>query len=101
MRYVLAIAVLVTFAALGCSDSGTWHLLTARPSVWPWADSPAGALELLRAAYTRRDVTHYRELFTSDFVFEFGRADSSGNPYRQTPWTRDDELVSAKNLFVT
>jgi len=65
----------------------------------PAADSPGNVLRLLEWAYDNRAIAEYRELFTDDYRFVFSVLDPYGNAYRDVPWTREDELISATHLF--
>lgn len=65
----------------------------------PTPDSPQGVVRLFAWCWNNRDATTYQQLFTSDFIFVFAEADTAGNRYREKPWTRDDELEAARNLF--
>jgi hypothetical protein len=65
----------------------------------PTPDSPQGIIRLFAWCYNNRDFTTYQQLFTSDFAFYFAATDTAGNQYRDVPWTREDELNSARNLF--
>ena len=94
--------VLVLPAAVG----GCWNpfrpLVSNQPAKIesaPVPNSPRHALDLFKWCWTNRDYDFYKEIFTADYRFEFASTDSAGNAYRTTPWTRDDELISAKNLF--
>ena len=98
--------VLLATAALTFALAGCWNpfrpLVSNQPGVIesaPVPDSPRHALDLFQWCWKNRDFTPYREIFTADYRFEFAATDSAGNAYRNTPWTRDDELISAKNLF--
>jgi hypothetical protein len=64
----------------------------------PTADSPSDAARLLQWCWTRLDTTSYRTLFTADYQFVFAALDPSGNAYRSTPWTREDERISFHHL---
>ncbi len=99
-------ALAVTALALG--SSGCFNPFDPRIAVGvgrseakPEPRSATGVIELFRWCYQNRAINEYRELFTSDYVFTFATRDSAGNSYRGTPWRRDDELISAQNLFVT
>jgi hypothetical protein len=69
-------------------------------SLPPAPSSPTNALLLLEWSCEHLSVAEYQRLFTDDFRFTFSALDSAGNAYRATPWTREDELVSAMHLFV-
>jgi hypothetical protein len=68
--------------------------------VYPTTDTPVHVLEALQWAYRHRDLEFYETLFTEDFVFVFAEQDSAGNAFRDRPWTREDEIAYARNLFV-
>jgi hypothetical protein len=65
----------------------------------PVPDSPSNLLRLLEWAYNNRAISEYRELFTDDYRFAYSALDKYGEPYRDTPWTREDEIISATKLF--
>lgn len=54
--------------------------------------SPEQLVSAVEWSYDHQSPAAYRDLFTADFQFACARADSAGNVYRDTPWTRDDEL---------
>src|SRR5262249_36334139 len=87
-------------AVPGCfeSDGGLDVSRLIKPRV-PAADSPAAAARILQRIYNRRAIDPYRAIFTGDFEFHFSPTDSAGVPYRDVPWNRNDELVSATHLF--
>ena len=94
-----AVALLLTLAGAGCS-SGRFRLPTIPiASVAPEASSPGGALRLLEWCWNRLDLPRCRQLFTDDYRFLFSLLDPFGNAYRDNPWTREDELISATHLF--
>jgi hypothetical protein len=66
----------------------------------PVPTTPLKLMELFRWCWENRDDVKYREVFTADYVFEFSTTDSSGVPYHDSPWRREDELIFAHNLFV-
>jgi hypothetical protein len=90
-------AILLAVLAAGCAE-GPERLVVPAPH--PVADSPTRAIETLQWAYEHRQVELYRALFTEDFEFVFATEDSAGNAYRSVPWRREDESISARNLFV-
>src|SRR5690349_4491143 len=65
----------------------------------PAPDLPENAVKLFRWCWRYRDAAKYAEIFTDDYRFVFAPNDSAGNPYRDRPWLRDDELESARHLF--
>ena len=98
-----ALALAAASLGSGCSDSSgprtiPWNVLAPRPASGPVADSPQNAARLVEWCWTRLDTTSYRTLFTSDFQFVFGALDPYGNAYRDTSWTRSDELISFHHL---
>lgn len=67
----------------------------------PVPKTEEGVVELFRWCWINRSIGEYREVFSDDYVFTFSATDSAGNTYRDKPWIREDELISAENLFVT
>jgi len=65
----------------------------------PPANSPSNVLRLLEWAYNRRAIAEYGELFTRDYRFGFSALDPFGEAYRGDTWTREDEMISTRNLF--
>ena len=63
-------------------------------------DSPHALVDAFVQAMNRRDVTHYRQLFTEDFEFVFVGDEPAGNPFPGRQLTRALELESAEHLFV-
>ena len=103
-RRAAALAALVALAALtsGCFNPFRPLIAAFTTHVAP-PPSPTGPREvalLFKWCWENRDVPNYRELFTDDYQFAFAITDSAGNPFRNTPWRREDELTSAQNLFV-
>ena len=66
----------------------------------PSPASPQGVIKLLEWCWNNRDVTRAQELYTADYRFVFGLADSAGNEFRDKPVTREVELDIERNLFV-
>lgn len=66
----------------------------------PTPSTPANVVKLFEWCWQNRAITEYSEIFTSDYRFQFATGDSAGNLYRDRPITREDELISATNLFV-
>jgi hypothetical protein len=94
------LGVVVGLGAAGCFQTETGlDLSRLREPRGPTADSPAAAVRLLEWSYNRKAISAQHELFSGDFHFRFNPADSAGAPYRTTPWTRDDELISVYALF--
>ncbi len=63
--------------------------------------TPVGVIQLFQWCYRNRALAEYKELFTDDYVFTFSALDPEGNPYREHPYRREEELASAEHLFVT
>jgi hypothetical protein len=103
-RRTLALAVLATLvvAVGGCFNPFSPRVApTAGVYVPPPSPTtPAGVIRLLEWCWKNRDITQYRDVFTDDYQFVFGLKDSAGNTTRDAPLTREDELNSARNLFV-
>jgi hypothetical protein len=66
----------------------------------PQPNSAINVIRVFEWCWDNRDPTLLRDIFTADYTFVFGFADSAGNPYRNRPFSREDELESANNLFV-
>lgn len=104
-RAARPLAALVVLAATALAVSGCFNpffpeVLGRGVSAPPPApNSASGVLQLLEWAYENRDYSVYKTLFTDDYRFVFGTLDTAGNAYRQTPWTREDEMAYARNLF--
>lgn len=95
-----ALCALVGLGVGGCFQSETGlDIAGLLRSHGPSPDSPAGVLRLFEWSYNHLDISAQHELFSGDFRFYFSPTDSAGVPYRTTPWTRDDELISATRLF--
>ncbi len=103
-RRILAVAALaaLVIAAGGCFNPFSPRIApTAGVYVPPPSPStPAGVVRLLEWCWDNRSITQYREVFTDDYQFIFGLRDSAGNPTRDPPLTREEELTTASNLFV-
>ena len=87
-------------ASAGCSKH-TSRVMAPRPtgSAAPSPRTPA-AVQLLQYCWQQRSSDRYRELFTDDYRFDFSPGDSAGNPFRDRPWGREDELICGDHLFV-
>ena len=89
----------VVFALSGCSPGGGGFATAPTTAVAPSPDSPENAVRLFAWCWENLDIDHYREVFTDDYNFAFSQADTAGEFYRINPWTREDELLSAANIF--
>jgi hypothetical protein len=95
--FALLAAILL---APGCYNPFDPAELTGGISTPPPApDTPSNIVRLLEWCYNNRAIAEYRELFTDDYRFQFGALDPYGNAYRNDPWTREDEMISATKLF--
>jgi hypothetical protein len=105
-RQLRALAVLgvlaLAFALAGCYNPFSPRIATVLGHSEP-APVPSSAPNLLRLfewCYNNQAIAEYREIFSDDYRFFFSPTDSSGGEWRGTPWTREDELISATQLFV-
>ena len=77
-------------------------LLTAAPVPAHATESVPGSPQAFLArfadAWQQRDLDAYAALLTDDFRFYFG--DEEGRAQHPDGWGKDDELISASNLFV-
>jgi hypothetical protein len=97
---LLAAALLMLICA--CSKSDVFFPLVFTSTPPPSPNSPIHLLEAIQWDWDHRDDAAYGRLLASSFTYEFPdlATDSSGLPYRDHPWIRDDELLFAHNLFV-
>jgi len=100
-RLLSVLVVAAVLPIVGCFNPFRPQELTGGVSTPPpTPDTPSNTLRLLEWCYNNRAIAEYRELFTSDYRFQFGALDPYGNAYQdQNPWTREDELASATKLF--
>ena len=103
-RPVLALVLMIALAAgvSGCFNPFR-PLISGRTSFVKAPPSPTNAqklIELFKWCWENRDISRYKEIFTDDYRFAFSITDSAGTPYLGNPWTREDEIASATNLFV-
>jgi len=68
--------------------------------VAPTPNTPRGVLDLFAWCWNNRAYDEYTEIFTEDFEFHFAATDSAGNAYRNRALYRQDELDTARNLFI-
>ena len=95
--YATAVLALAACVSSGCSKKSS--PTTPNPGNGaPRASSPSQALRRFEFANDNRDANVYKDLFTSDFEFEFVPGDSAGIPYLVTPWNRTDELAYFDHL---
>ena len=93
-----ALIPLALAALLAASCEATNDVAQESPPP-PVAQSPVGAMHLLEWSWDNRECVKLPGLFTEDYVFVFASADSAGSAYRNTPWTREDELIASRNCF--
>jgi hypothetical protein len=93
----------LTFFSSGCFNPFDPRLATtagvSKPP--PQPNTAAGVVLLFQWCWRNRAYDEYREIFTDNYRFQFATGDTAGNFYRDTPWTRIDELNTAQHLFVT
>jgi len=97
LRHLTPALAATALLALASCHEPTSTRAPASPSA-PEPRSPNGVVDLLRWSWENRDLTHYREVFTSDFQFGFAAIDTMGVQPAPT-LTRDDMLISAQHLF--
>ena len=66
----------------------------------PTPNTPRGVLDLFKWCWNNRAYDEYTEIFTEDFEFHFAANDSAGNVYRDRALYRQDELDTARHLFI-
>jgi hypothetical protein len=95
----LAAAVWGAGCSVGPGSGRLGRIFRPQPTAAaPVADSPANAVRLVEWCWSHLDSDAYRLAFSDDYVFVFGSLDPDGNAYRDTPWTRHDELISFDHL---
>ena len=97
---LVAVAIcLVLGLSAGCgSDKSTEPEPTLDP--FPASSTPEGAVKRFVAVYNAMDSTEFARLLTEDFTFEFSNAtDPDLVAQFATGWVKDDEIISARNLF--
>jgi hypothetical protein len=94
-----AVAGILLMGLLGCEASKSVVAPASSPP--PVADSPVHALALMKWSWEARDLSQYSTLLPANFGGGSFVTDTVGNLYRTKPWTRDDEVVYAGNLFRT
>ncbi len=101
-RLVFLLLILVVGAAVaGCFNPFSPRVSTERvvSSPAPTPSSPADVVRLFVWCWKNRDPSRYAEVFTDDYRFIFAPNDSAGNPFRDRPWLREDEMNMALHLF--
>lgn len=66
----------------------------------PPNDTPENAILRFVGLYQQRNAAEYEKMLTGDFTFEFSNAaDPDLVTQYSTGWFKDDEVISARNLF--
>ena len=103
-RSAFAVGLLLSLAGLATGCFNPFQpLISSQTSHIEPAPSPTGpreVVQLFKWCWENRNISYYHEIFTEDYRFAFSLVDSAGEFYRTTPWTREDEMISAQNLFV-
>ena len=103
MRRILALLLFVTLAILlaGCFNPFDPRVSNERAasSPAPAPSTPQNAVRLFVWCWQHRDPARYSEVFTDDYRFIFAPNDSAGNPFRDRPWLREDEMNMAMHMF--
>jgi hypothetical protein len=103
LRRISALGVLLAGLALaGCFNPFSPRLApTLGASIpAPKPTSAPGVLRLFEWCYNNKAIAEYREIFSADYQFFFSPRDSAGSEWRGVPFRREDELISATQLFV-
>lgn len=102
LRFTLtALAAVLAAGLSGCFNPFAPLVSTQRVASTqaPIPSSPAGVVKLFEWCWQNRDLSRYEEVFTDDYRFAFAEGDSAGQPYRQTPYTRETEMTNVGGLF--
>ncbi len=104
MRRILALCVVATCGLVlaSCFNPFSPRVSLERVASVPAPSptSPANLVKLFAWCWVNRDPAMYAEVFTDDYRFVFAPNDSAGNPFRDQPWLREDEMSMAQHLFV-
>ena len=103
LRSIAVLGVLIVGLAQACcfnpfSPRIAPVLGASKPA--PLPSTPSGVLRLFEWCYNEKAIAEYREIFTDDYEFFFSPTDSAGSAWRGEHYRREDELISATNLFV-
>jgi hypothetical protein len=66
----------------------------------PVPSRPDQIIRLFEWCWDHRSITDYEEVFTDDFLFAFAATDSAGRAFQGAVLTRNDEIETARHLFV-
>jgi len=92
-----AAALLASVLAAGCSS-----VFPIEPLRWPRLppnDTPEHAIQRFYLSYEKKMAQEYEDMFTGDFLFQFSTLDPLLRQQYSTGWFKDDEKISARNLF--
>jgi hypothetical protein len=99
--------IAITALSLGLSLSGCFNPFDPRVAgvhgnsqTAPVPTDATQLMKLFQYCWNNRDYDDYTEVFTDDFTFQFGLADTSGNLYTGHTAYRVDELLTARHLFI-
>jgi hypothetical protein len=101
-RAALLAALLVAGLASGCYNPFAPKIANTVgvSEVAPTPNTPRGVLDLFAWCWNNRAYDEYTEIFTDDFEFQFAATDSAGNAFRDRGLFRQDELDTARHLFI-
>lgn len=99
---VASILSLTLLVAAGCYNPFIPRLApnVGVSEVAPTPNSPRGLLDLFSWCWNNRAYDEYTEIFTDDFEFQFAQGDSAGNVFTDRGLFRQDELDTARHLFI-
>ena len=66
----------------------------------PVPSRPELIVRLFEWCWDHRSINDYEEVFTDDFLFAFAATDSAGRAFQGAVLTRNDEIETARHLFV-
>jgi hypothetical protein len=66
----------------------------------PNPSRPDQIIRLFEWCWDHRSINDYEEVFTDDFRFAFASTDSAGRAFQGAVLTRNDEIETARHLFV-
>lgn len=97
-----AILVLALLTAAGCYNPFFPKLApnVGVSEVAPTPNSVRGLMDLFAWCYNNRAYDEYTEIFTDDFQFQFSAADTTGQVFGDRGLFRQDELDTARHLFI-
>lgn len=104
-RLLLALLVLATAVAIaGCWNPFRPEVSTERivqsTGAAPQPTSSRNVMKLFKWCWDNQNITEYEKVFTDDFKFAFAESDSQGNQFPGRVLIREEEIESARFLFV-